>query len=189
MNRTALRWILLVCCALVPAGMTAHELGESSATLTVRDAGVVELRLAVPYDEVLRRTTMPNQPRPIFVAAFSSATDASVSSTLTALHDRLRRGTHIVADGHEVPLTAWQWPDTGAVRTQFRRAAMMTTVGAHEHMERLTVLARGQVTGGASIRQVQVQVPELLGPALVTVLHPDERWLKGGVLSAPIVIR
>lgn len=181
--------LALVACVLLAVALGAHDLTETSATFTVRDSGVVELRLAIPYDEVLRRTTMPKQPLPVFLAAFSSAGDRSVAAALTTLHEHVRRNTRVVADGRPVPLTAWEWPDVGLVRSGFRRAAMMATVGTHDHMERLTVTARGQLTGGSPIRQVQVQLPEQLGPTLVTVLHPEERWLRGGALSAPIPIR
>lgn len=181
--------LALVACVLLSVALGAHDLTESSALLTVRDSGIVELRLTIPYDDVLRRATMPNQPLPVFLAAFSSAADRAVAGALTTLHEHVHRETRVMADGRPVPLTAWEWPDVGLVRTGFRRAAMMATVGTHEHMERLTVTARGQLAGGAPIRQVQIQLPEQLGPALVTVIHPEERWIKGGALSAPMPIR
>lgn len=182
---------VLTCIALVvgvlAAAPPAHDLAQSSALVTVRDTGLLELRLSVPYEEALHASAMPRQPQPLFLASVSSMTDARVAALLDAFQAALQRGTRVVADGRTVPLTSWQWPAHGQVRATIRQAAMIATLGVHDHVERLTITATGRTT--ALPRQVQLQVPAAVGPVLLTVVRPQEQWLRSGALSSPITVR
>jgi hypothetical protein len=171
---------------LLSAVPLAHDLAQSSAVVTVRDTGVIEIRLAVPYEEALHAATMPRQPQGVFLASFSSGSDRQAAAVLAAFNVAVQRGVRIVADGQAVALGDWQFPAQADVRATLRRAAMMATVGAHDHVDRLMVTATGRASG--PVRQVQVQLPPALGPALLTVLHPREQWLRDGRLSPPVLV-
>ncbi len=186
MIRRALALSALVLGVIV-AAPRAHDLAQSSAVVTVRDTGVLELRLSVPYEDALHASAMPRQPQPLFLATVSSMTDARVAALLDAFQAALQRGTRVVADGRTVPLTSWQWPAHGEVRATIRRASMIATLGLHDHVERLTITASGRTS--ELPRQVQLQVPAAAGPVLLTVVRPQEQWLRSGALSAPITIR
>lgn len=174
-------------CLLLSVAPHAHDLAQGSAVVTVRDGGLVDIRISVPYDEALHAATMPRQPQGVFLAGFSSASEAQAAAVLTSFNAAVQRGVRVVADGQVVTLGNWQFPRNADVRATLRRAAMIATLGAHDHVDRLTVTATGQARG--TVRRIQVQLPGVLGPALLTVVHPQERWLHDGRLSSAIPVR
>lgn len=182
------RFLVLVvaCASLLRVPVSSHELGETSVTLTLRPGGVSELRLVIPYDEVLHRQVMPREPFGAFLVAVSAAPAGQAAAT-SALQDAIARDTRVLADGRPVIVDRWNWPSPAVVRDTLRRALMMRTAGVHDHPERLVVTAAAHLA--ATTRQVQIRVPVTLGPALVTVSRPREQWVAAGALSTPIPIQ
>lgn len=163
-----------------------HELAEASATVVVRDGGHVELRLQVPWSDVLRRAWQPRaQPVP-FLGEVVALAPTVLARRLDDLQRRLAADTR-VAGGDEtgVPLGRWQWPAPEALRDALQRELMSRVAdgSAYEHASRLPATAEAKLP--RSPRAVRVRLSALLGPALVTVLQPREQWVAPGAWSVP----
>lgn len=178
---------LLVSACLLGVRVDTHELGGSSIAVVVRAGGEAELRLAIPYDEVLHRQVMPRQPFQAFLVAFSAGPAGQAAAAADALRTTLARETGLLADGRPVTISGWTWPPAAAARDILRQSLMMQTSGSHQHPERLVVVATAHLD--ASARTLQVRVPAILGPALVTISRPREQWVSPGALSAPFPIQ
>lgn len=167
----------------------AHELPDASATVIVREGGYVQIRMQVPYADVMNRVMAPQQLSPAFVAAKVNVPAAEFERDVARVNAIIARETALVADGgRPVPLRRWQWPAADQIHQAFRTAMMaaIAAPGRHDHLPRFTVIADGQLAGG--IRAVQVRLPVALGAALVTAYHPQERWVTPGQLSPALEI-
>ena len=175
-----------VTAVLLTTPASAHELAETSATLVVRDGGHLDLRLQVPWADVLRAQWMPQASPQLFLAQVVNQPSADFARNLTRVHAALERGARVVADADApVAFARWQWPAAVEVQQALRRELMSRLAdGARfEHFSRLAATA--DVVLARSPATVRVQLSAALGPTLVTIYHPQEQWVKAGEMSAP----
>ena len=171
---------------LLTTNALAHELAETSATLVVRDGGHLDLRLQVPWADVLRAQWMPRVSAQQFLAQVVNQPNAEFARSLARVQTALERAARVKADADApVAFARWQWPTAVEVQEALRKELMsrLADRDRFEHLSRLAatadvVLARNPAT-------VRVQLPAVLGPTLVTIYQPMEQWVKAGDMSAP----
>lgn len=171
-------------------GRRRHELAEASATVVVRDGGHVQLRVQVPWSEVLRRAWQPRAEPVRFLGEVVGLPPATLARRVAAVQQRLAAEVRVAGDGAAgVPPERWQWPAPEALRDALQRELMSRVAegSAFEHASRLPVTAEAKLP--RSPRAVRVRLPALLGPALVTVVQPREQWVAPGAWSVPAPLR
>lgn len=177
--------LVLACLAATP--LSAHELADASATLVVRDGGYVQLRVQIPWAEVLRATWMPNRPMQEFLVVVTNQSRADFARQFDGVAKNIERNTKLVADATApVTFVRWQGNVAADVQDALKRELMsrLAEGDRFEHASRLAATA--EVTIGHEISSVRLQLPPSFGPSLVTVYRPEERWVKPGEYSAPI---
>jgi hypothetical protein len=178
---------LLVATLLAATPIAAHELSEASATLVVRDGGYVQLRLQIPWADVLHTAWMPGRPMQEFLVVATSKSRSDFAKQFATVEQTIQRGTRLVADASApVAFGRWQGATADEVYDALKRELMSRLADGvrFEHSSRLSVTA--EVTTGHEIAAVRLQLPASFGPSLLTVYRPDERWVKSGELSAPV---
>lgn len=181
--------LALACGAWSAAPAVPHELAQSSATLVLRDGGHAELRLQVPWADLLRAQWMPDVAVTEFLARVTAEPTDVFARRVSQLQSRIARDLTVAPDGGAGrPFTQWHWPHPLELREALRRELMsrLATPSDFEHASRMTVVA--EQTLGREPSSVRVQLPALLGPALLTVYRPTEQWLPAGTLSAAIPV-
>ena len=183
------RWfgVSVATALLVASPIAAHELSDASATLVVRDGGYVQLRLQIPWAEVLHAAWMPGRPMQEFLVVATSRSRADFAKQFATIEQSIHRGTQLVADASApVAFTRWQGATADEVQDALKRELMSRLADGvrFEHLSRLAVTA--EVTTGRDIAAVRLKLPASFGPALLTVYRPEERWVKSGELSAPV---
>lgn len=167
-----------------------HELTAASVTLVVRDGGHVEVRLQVPWAEVLRRAWRPDADRAAFLGEVAAMPAAEFAGRVAVVERALAQEARIAGDeATGVAPTGWRWPAPEALREALKRELMSRlALGADfEHASRLPATADARLA--RSPRAVRVRLSPLLGPTLVTVVQPREQWVAPGAWSAPTVVR
>lgn len=115
---------------------------------------------------------------------------ATFARRYTALTGRLTAGTRLLSpSGTVVALTRWHWPAAATVQQALRDELMSRMVdgAAFRHASRLA--AEAEATVPASVPTVRLGLPPQLGPALVTVVRPEEQWVGRGGLTTAIDLR
>lgn len=184
-----MRRSILALTVAVSAGIaaTAHELPESSATVIVRDGGQVELRLQIPYAEVMQRALAPQQRPEAFLGVYANMPAPAFEQAASRVQTEIVRDTRLVADGRTAELRQWRFPSAEAIKASLQTLVMARIVGnAGQEVPRLAVTASAIVMPSA--RAVQLRLPVPFGRALVTVSHPSEQWVEKGALSRPFPI-
>ena len=103
---------------LVATPVMAHDLADASATLIVRDGGHLQLRLQVPWADVLRAQWMPKASPPEFLAKVVSLPRAEFARDLVRVQATLERDARVVADnGPPVVFARRQWPSANSQRS------------------------------------------------------------------------
>lgn len=170
----------------VPRAANAHEMAEASATLAVRDGGHVELRLLVPWAELLRTRLLPGRPMPEFLARVTQQPSRELEAAIAGIRAEVERGTLLLApQGRRITFRAWRWPDTDEVRTALRTELMarLAADDAGIHPSRLLTTADAVM---GRVPEVRAMFPSALGPVLLVVTHPVEQWLAPGRASGPL---
>ncbi len=184
--RTAI--VLLALC--VPLRVTqAHELPGTSATLVVREGGFVELRLQLPWSELLHRQWMPGATPEQFLTVMVNQPAAVFAKRLLALQGTVERELRLIGNGTRAqPFTRWEWPSPASVQGAMRTELMarLAMPGGDHHAERMA--ARAELRMGVNVTTVQWQSVPLLGPTLVTAYRPVEQWVGTGARSTPIPV-
>lgn len=182
-------WAVPAAVAIAAGTARRHELAEASATVVVRDGGHVELRLQVPWADVLRRAWQPRAELVPFLGEVVALPPATLARRLAAVQRALAAEARVAGDDPAgAPLGRWQWPSPEVLRTALQRELMsrLADGAAFEHASRLAATAEGKLA--RSPRSVRLRLPMLLGPVLVTVLQPREQWVPPGGWSAPVVL-
>lgn len=167
-----------------------HELAEASATLLVRDGGHVELRLQVPWSEVLRRAWKPGADPVAFLGEVTALPPAVLARRLAAVQGTVAAEARVAGDDPAgMSFTRWQWPAPEVLRGALQRELMSRVAegAGFDHASRLPATAEAKLV--RSPQAVRVRLPALLGPALVTVLQPREQWVAPGGWSLPVPLR
>jgi hypothetical protein len=165
-------------------------LEEASATLTVRSGGHVELRLQVPWAEVLREAWAPGRSMAEMLGQIASEPAAVFARRYGALTNQLARGIRLFdPSARGIGFVRWQWPSAAAVQQALRDELMSRLVdgAAFRHASRLPATA--EATVAAPVPSVRLGLPPQLGPALVTVVRPEEQWVGRGGLTTAIHLR
>ena len=168
----------------------AHELPGTSATLVVRDGGFVQLKLQLPWSDVLHRVWMPDAQMAAFLGAVVNQSPTAFAASLAKVQAALAREVRVSGnDGAPMVLTRWVWPSAIEVQTALRTELMarLATPTADHHGERFT--ANAEVRLGTELTTVQLQTSASLGPTLLIVYRPIEQWLGVGARSAPAPVR
>ena len=167
-----------------------HDLAETGATVVVRDGGHVELRLQIPWADVLHGEWIPSVPMEEFLVRATSRPAPEFARDLAKVQAEVERGARLTPDGAAAARFArWQWPRAGEVQEALRRELMsrLADKANFEHASRLA--ASAELAVGRDLNSVRLQLPSLLGPALLTVYRPAEQWLAPGAMSAPMSVR
>ena len=98
----------LVATLLAATPISAHELSEASATLVVRDGGYVQLRLQIPWADVLHTAWMPGRPMQEFLVVATSKSRADFAKQFATVEQTIQRGTRLVADA-SAPVAFGRW--------------------------------------------------------------------------------
>lgn len=189
-NGSIRRTTLGVAAALVltlASPLAAHELADASATLVVRDGGHVQLRLQIPWADVLRSSWMPARSTPEFLVIVANQPRADFARQFATVERQIQQRTRLVADAAApVTFTRWQGASAAEVQDALKRELMSRLADGDrfEHASRLAITA--ELTTGRELSTVRLQLPASLGPALVTVYRPEEHWTKAGELSSPV---
>lgn len=157
--------------------------------MVVRDGGFVELRLLVPWSEVLRAQWMPRATPEIFLGTAVNQPAAAFARAFAQLTAQVERELHLVTNGtRAVPFSRWHWPSAADVQTALRTELMarLAAPSADHHGERL--MATADVKGDAALASVQLQTARVLGPVLVTAYRPVEQLVGVGARSAPMAV-
>ena len=182
--------VLATVCLLVATPVMAHDLADASATLIVRDGGHLQLRLQVPWADVLRAQWMPKASTPEFLAKVVSMPRAEFARDLIRVQAVFERDARVVADhGRPLVFARWRWPSATEVQEALRRELMSRLADGDrfEHFSRLS--ATSDLALGRSPVAVRLGLPAALGNALVTVYRPAEQWVKAGAWSASVVVK
>ena len=174
---------------MMPRAAWAHDLPGASATLVVRDGGFVELRLQLPWSELLQRQWMPRATPEQFLTVMVNQPPAAFAKRLLAVQSLLERELRVIGNGTRVqPFTRWRWPSPAEVQNAMRTELMarLAMPGADHHAERMLVQAEVRVPGG--LAAVQLQTAAILGPTLLTTYRPIEQWVGVGARSAPVPV-
>lgn len=162
------------------AHRAAHELQDNRATLVLRGGALLEVTLHLNYADVLHRTLAPQLSTPEFLTMAASMPRAQFAAALARAHDRLRAGTHVVqANGHEVMLDNWTWPDAAAAQSALQRMAMQAVVAPDEigHEPQVDIRADGLATSAATGDiAVRVQFPDEFQRVLMVWYKPKQAW-------------
>lgn len=176
--------------AVIAPETNAHELAEASATLVVRDGGHVELRLQVPWSDVLHQRIAPGLSMQELLVRLTNQHPSAFARQLAPIQDAITRDTRLVTDrGKPTTFLRWNWPRAADVQDALRRELMsrLAEGASFEHASRLSTTADAVVDRDRAT--ARLVLPPLLGPALLTVVHPHEQWIRAGEPSAPVAIR
>lgn len=175
---------------LTPHEAATHELNEASATLIVRSGGHLELRLQVPWAEVLRQRWMPRVAPHDALVRIAAMRMPEFARQLALVEREIERGLLLIS-GPRVgtPFTTWQWPPPESVHAALKTELMSRlAVGPEfEHASRLPAAAEAVV--GENTAEVRVTAPPVLGPTLFTAYRPVEQWLPAGGTSSAVQVR
>jgi hypothetical protein len=174
---------------MMPRAVRAHDLPGASATLVVRDGGFVELRLQLPWSELLQRQWMPRATPEQFLTVMVNQPPAAFAKRVLTVQAVLARELRVIANGTRTqPFTRWRWPSPAEVQNAMRTELMarLAMPGADHHAERMLVQA--EVRLGSGLSAVQLQTAALLGPTLLTTYRPSEQWVGVGARSAPVPV-
>ncbi len=189
MTRRVVGAVLLILCTMGGVAW-AHELAEPSITLTVRDGGFVGVRLQVPWSSVLRQREGPRPNATPVLGTLASLPAAAFAQRLQDAQREIERTLLVRADGAPPrALMRYVWPAAAEVQ-QALRTELMARLAAPDgsgHATRFSVTA--EVRLPPAFRTVQVQPPAVFGATLVTVQRPMEQMVRGGAMSAPMVVR
>lgn len=164
--------------------VAAHEIAEAAATVVVRDERHVELRLTVPWADVLHRRMMPTRTRMEFLQRVVSGPTAEIAAAIAAVQAEVERGTRLRTDGAGVAFTHWRWPSTREVRDAMRTELMSRMAGdADTHPSRL--LSTAEAISG-NVPAARLSFGRALGPVLLTVVRPREEWVPPDRASSPL---
>lgn len=173
---------------VLAAGWSAHEIGQATLTVAFRDGGRGDLKLVVPWAIVLQRRFAPAESVEGYLAR-TAQDDAALAAAVATVEREIETGLLMVPEGEKpIRLGGWRWPAPGDIRDSLRRELMsrLALGDRFEPASRLESRAEVEVGRAASI---QVRIPAVLGPAVVTVFRPVERWVPAGSLSGPVRIR
>ncbi len=188
MTRRVLGALALLLCT-VGGVAVAHELGEPSITLSVREGGFVGVRVQVPWSAVLRRRFFADMNAAKALGTLASLPPASFAAKLQEAQRDIERTLLVRADGAPPRVLArYVWPSAGEVQQALRTELMerMATADGSGHAARFLVSAEVQLS--STVRTVQVQPPALFGATMVTLQRPVERMVRGGAMSLPIAV-
>lgn len=181
-------WLAAVLAFGTPAAATAHELDEAGATITIREGGHLELRLHVPWAQVLQRRLMPRATVEAFLAQAASQPAEAFAREVRAVEAMVERECVLkVAGRGDQPFARWTWPTPAEVQAALRRELMSRAVdgASFEHASRMPATAEvrlGRLPAGARVR-----FPEVMGPVLLTVATPRTGWVSPGQWSSPVI--
>lgn len=190
-------WYVLLGVALAllsRSSVRAHELAGASATLIVRDGGHVEVRMQIPWSDVFRALgpggRARNRPMTEMLGQLAAESPSRFAQRYAQATARLAHEIQLTdAKQRVVRLTSWKWPAATTVQDALRRELMSRLADGErfEHLSRLP--ATSEATTGRNDEVVHLKLSPLLGPALLTVIHPREQWLPAGTRSAPLRVR
>ena len=186
MTRRVLGALALLLCT-VGGVAVAHELGEPSITLSLREGGFVGVRVQVPWSAMLRRRFFPDMNAVQALGTLASLPSAGFAAKLQDAPRDNERTLLVRADGAPPRVLArYVWPPAGEVQQALRTELMerMATPDGSGHAVRFPVSAELQLSSTA--RTVQVQPPALFGATMVTLQRPVERMVRGGAMSSPM---
>lgn len=170
--------------------VNAHELAEASATLVVRDGGQVELRLQIPWSDVLHRRIAPGASMTELLVRMTSQPSTSFAKQLESIEEAMVRDTRLLGDdGRASEFSRWHWPRAAEVQDSLRRELMSRLAEGVNFLHASRMGATADVVVRRDRTSVRLVLAPVLGPALLTVVHPREEWVRAGKPSAPVVVR
>lgn len=189
-RRAGMLALVVVALAVTPRRAVSHELAETSATLVVREGGHVELRLQIPWADVLQRAWMPKVGVQEALVRITAQPAADFARELRKVQRTVEDGVRLTPDASgAVPFVRWQWPTPEDVRSALKMELMSRlAVGtAFDHLSRLPALA--ELALNHDMATVRLATPAVLGATLLTAYRPAEQWIGPGALSAPVGVK
>lgn len=186
-------WILraatLLVAALAPGrSLGAHELREAAATVIIRDARHADLRLTIPWADLLHQRLMPTRSRIDALQRLTSGPSASLTAAITALRREVEASVRLHLVGRpSLPFTRWRWPSDEMVRDALRTELMARLAGdADPHPARLVTTSE---VIASNLPSASIAFGRVLGPVLLTIQHPREEWVAPDRPSTPLCPR
>ncbi len=181
-NAVALWALYLAIAVPVPA----HELQDNRATLVLRDRTHLVLTVYLSYPEALYQALMPQRPFMAFLLTYSAMKPEDLQKELLKAQARFQSGTHVVLPGGEGKLVNWAWPDAKSVQAMLQQRVMQAMVDASGHSHEAPVEIHAEVNATQEVSSARVQFPEEWQKVLVVWSRPEQQWVEGKALSAPM---
>jgi len=163
---------------LIPTA-AAHEIQANRATLVLRDDTHLSLSLYIAYAEVLRSALAPKTPVEEFLVAYSAMKPEALGKELLRVQSRFQSATRLyLANGREIPLTNWAWPNAKQVQAMLQQRMMQAMVdpAGHAHDEPLEI--RADTNSPEKIVAVRVQFPDEFQNVLVVWYRASQLWVE-----------
>jgi len=180
--------------ALLVAGLTpgrsllAHEPREAAATVIVRDARHAELRLTIPWADLLHQRLMPTRTRTDVLQRLTSGPTAPLTTAIAALRREVEASVRLHFDGRPpIAFTRWRWPSDETIRDALRTELMARLAGdADTHPARLVTTSE---VIASDLPSAHIAFGRVLGPVLLTIQRPREEWVAPNRASTPLCPR
>jgi len=175
---------------LVATQTPAHEIQENRALLVLRDDTHIAMTLFVAYIDALHAVLAPQRSASEFLVMYSAMNPESLQKELVRAQTRLQSGTKLyLANGTQVQLSNWIWPDVRQVQAMMQQYIMQAVVDptGHAHFEPLEVHA--DANAREAITAVNIQFPQELRRVLVVSYRPSQVWVEPSLSSPAIKFR
>ncbi len=154
----------------------AHDLQENRASLVLRDSRHLTVTLYVTYEEALRLALAPQRPPAEFLVMYSAMKPDAFQKELQRAQTKFQSGIRLtLADGKELPLTNWNWPDASQVQSLLQRRIMQAMVDPNGHGDPVEIHA--DAVARDEIATVKIQFPEEFQTVLVVSYRPSQVWV------------
>ena len=187
-----MRRVLVVLALLLCSPAGAHELADNRATLVLRDGRHLTMTLYIAWAEALHAALAPKRPPAEFLAIYSAMKPEDLQKQLSRAQAGFQAATRLyLAEGPELSLSNWVWPDAKQVQDLLRQRMMQAMVdpgnggsGGHSHEEPVEI--RADAVAPREITSVRVRVPEEFRNVLVVAYRPSQLWVEPRTLSPAI---
>lgn len=146
------------------AAAEAHTLDAETARISLRDAHV-----SIDADLDLFRLVEAD------VTALATGADEPIAALRSSLRDTLEDGSALRVDGTEVRLNVRELPPI----PEFRGAAAILSSQGESHGVRLRVRLDSP-DAFPNARNIELELPQELGPVVVTFVQPATQWVVPG---------
>lgn len=184
--------IVRACAALLlwlaATGAIAHELQANRLTMVLRERNHLSLTFYVDFGDALHRILAPKRPFQEFVLVHAAMKPQDFEKELLRAQVKIQAETRLTpADGRDVAITQWTWPEPARVQAALQERAMQAVVAPADHAHGAPAEIRAEAAAARDIDALAVRLPEAFGQVLIVSYRPAQAWAAPG--AAPVTIR